>query len=720
MNSTPSPANYDWSRDADGIVTVTMDDPAARVNTMNEHFQEAFAATLDRLESERDSIAGVIIASAKPTWFAGGNLTQLQEADAAHAAEQTARMTHTKSLLRRLEQLGRPVVAALTGAALGGGLEIALACHRRIAAADVPAARFGFPEVSLGLFPGADGITRSVRMFGVQKALQEIILPATRFRAAEALALGLVDEVVPAAEIGDRAREWIRANPAPAQPWDVPGFRVPAGAGPAALTAMPALLRKQLKGAPMPAPRAAMAAAVEGAGFDFATASTIETRYFVQLSNGQVAKNMIKSQFFDMQHITSGGSRPTGIPKYTARKVGVLGAGMMGAGIAYATAKAGIEVVLKDVSLEAATHGKAYSRTVEEKLIARGTSSAERSEAILARIHPTDSFADFAGVDFVIEAVFESVEVKQRVFQQIEGVVERDAVLASNTSTLPITELAEGVQRPEDFIGVHFFSPVDKMALVEIIRGAQTSDAVLARAFDYVQQIRKTAIVVNDSRGFFTSRVIGKFTGEAIAAVAEGIEPASIEQAALQAGYPAGALQLVDELALSLSQQVRRETRAAEEARGGTWVTHPSEEVMDWLVDGAGRLGRKAGAGFYDYDADGRRTRIWPGLREKYGSGRTELPLRDLQERMLFAEALEAVVCLDTGVLTSVPDANIGSLFGIGFPPWTGGVLQYVTQYPGGLDGFIARARELAAAYGERFTPPQSLIERAAAGKAFL
>ncbi|MGW8483033.1 3-hydroxyacyl-CoA dehydrogenase NAD-binding domain-containing protein [Microbacterium sp. NPDC055903] len=729
--ATETYTGYAWAEDADGIVTVTMDDPDSAVNTMNPHFVAALAATVDRLEAERDDIAGVILASAKKSWFAGGDLNLLRAADPAKAEEETAHIEHVKSLLRRLEKLGRPVVAALNGTALGGGLEVALAAHHRIAASDARGAQFGLPEVSLGLLPGGGGITRTVRMLGIQNALQKVILPATRFGAADALEVGIVDEIVPLAELDAAARAWIAANPAPVKPWDEKGFRLPGGAPSspsvaAMLPAMPALLRKQLKGSPMPAPRAAMAAAVEGAYVDFDSASTVETRYLVSLTHGQVAKNMIKAFFFDLQEINAGGSRPsTGaggepLPKYTATKVGVIGAGMMGAAIAYVSAKAGIDVVLKDVSVEAAEKGKDYARSLEEKALARGKTTPEKSEALLGRISTTGDPADFAGVDFVIEAVFESVPVKQGVFQEIEDVVEADAVLGSNTSTLPITLLSEGVKRRSDFIGIHFFSPVDKMPLVEIVRGENTSDEVLAKTFDYVQQIRKTPIVVNDSRGFFTSRVIGRFIAEAVAAVGEGVEPVSVEQAALQAGYPAGALQLLDELTISLSRKIRLETRAAEEAEGGVWVEHPSEAVMDWMVEDVDRPGRKAGGGFYEYSEDGRRTGIWPGLREKYGSGRTVLPLKDLQERMLFAEALDTIDCLDKGVLTSVADANIGSIYGIGFPAWTGGVLQYVNQYEGGLTGFVTRARELASTYGERFEPPASLVARAENGEEYL
>lgn len=713
-----------WKRDDDGVVILTIDDPGSSVNTMNDAYTESMAASVDRLEAERETITGVILTSAKKSFFAGGDLSRLKNHSPERAAEQTAYIERVKEQLRRLEKLGRPVVAAINGTALGGGLEVALAAHRRIVA-DVPGCQIGQPEVTLGLLPGGGGITRTVRMLGLQKALTQVILPGTKYSPREALKVGLVDEVVGSVEeLVPQAKAWIAANPNAIKPWDVKGFEIPGGsaASPALagiLPAMAANLRKQLKGAPMPAPRAALAAAVEGSLLDFDTASLVETRYLVSLTTGQVAKNMINAFFFDLQKIGGGASRPAGYPKTEARKVGVIGAGMMGAGIAYVAAKAGIEVVLKDVSLEAAQRGKGYAVKLEQKAVERGKTTQEQADALLARIHPTADPADFAGVDFVVEAVFESVELKAKVFKEIEDIVEPDALLGSNTSTLPIALLSEGVKRPADFIGIHFFSPVDKMRLVEIVRGKNTSDAALARVFDFVLQIRKTPIVVNDGRGFFTSRVIGKFIGEAVAAVGEGIEPSTIEQAALQAGYPAGALQLLDELTITLTQKIRVETKKAEEAEGKTWVAHPSEPVIDRMIEELGRKGRSTGGGFYEYDAQGKRIGIWPGLREAFRSGSREIPLIDLQERMLFAEAIDAVRCVDDGVLTSAADANIGSLLGIGFPAWTGGVLQYINQYKGGLRGFVTRARELAATYGPHFTPPDSLVAKAEAGSIY-
>ena len=715
-----------WEKGDDGIVVLTMDDPNQGANTMNALYATSMAATVDRLEAEKDDITGVVLTSAKKTFFAGGDLKDMTAEQTESKQEIATRITkgtnEMKAVLRRLESLGKPVVAAINGAALGGGLEIALHTHHRIAA-DVRGNQIGLPEVTLGLLPGGGGVVRTVRLLGIQNALMGVLLQGTRFKPAKAKEAGLIDEVVGSVEeLIPAAKAWIAANPEAEQPWNVKGYKIPGGdpTNPkfaANLPAIPALLRKQIKGANMPAPRAIMAAAIEGAYVDVATADEIETRYFVSLVTGQVAQNMIKAFFFDLQHINGGGSRPEGYDKYTAKKVGVIGAGMMGAAIAYVSAQAGIEVVLKDTNLENAERGKGYSVKLVEKSIAKGKLSQEKGDELLARITPTEKAEDFKGVDLVIEAAFESVEVKNKVFQKIEDIVEPDAILGSNTSTLPITLLAGGVKRQEDFIGIHFFSPVDKMPLVEIIKGEKTSDAVLAKVIDYTLQIRKTPIVVNDSRGFFTSRVIGTFINEALAAVGEGIEPAFIEQAGSQAGYPAPPLQLSDELTLTLMQKIRKETVAAAEAEGVTIPAHGADAVVDWMIEN-GHPSRKDGAGFYEY-TDGKRGLLWQGVRDHYKSGSTEIPLEDLKERMLFAEALETVKCFDEGVLNSVADANIGSIFGIGFPAWTGGVIQYINGYEGGLQGFVDRARDLASKYGSHFEPPASLVEKAARGEKY-
>jgi 3-hydroxyacyl-CoA dehydrogenase/enoyl-CoA hydratase/3-hydroxybutyryl-CoA epimerase len=703
-----------WDKDADGIVTLTLDDPTGSANVMNEHYKDSMHRCVQRLVAEKDSITGVVITSGKKTFFAGGDLKAMIQAGPENAGEIFAEVEEIKRDLRALETLGKPVVAAINGAALGGGLEIALACHHRIAA-DVRGSQIGLPEVTLGLLPGGGGVARTVRMLGIQNAFVSVLSQGTRFKPAQAKELGLIDEVLPTAEeLVPAAKAWIKANPeAHTQPWDAKGYKMPGGtpsspALAAILPSFPALLRKQVKGAPMPAPRAILAAAVEGAQVDFDTATRIESRYFTGLVTGPIAKNMIQAFFFDLQAINAGGSRPEGIGKTPITKIGVLGAGMMGAGIAYVSAKAGFDVVLKDVTLEAAQRGKAYSEKLEAKALERGKTTPEKSSAFLSKITPTADAKDFTGVDFVIEAVFESQELKHKVFGEIEDIVDPNAVLGSNTSTLPITGLASGVKRQEDFIGIHFFSPVDKMPLVEIIKGEKTSDDALARVFDYTLAIGKTPIVVNDSRGFYTSRVIGTFINEALAMLGEGVEPASIEHAGSQAGYPAPPLQLSDELNMELMNKIAVASRKGIEDAGGTYSAHPAEAVVEKMIE-AGRPSRLSGAGFYEY-TDGKRTQLWPGLRETFKSGTSTPPLQDMVDRMLFAEALETQKCFDEGVITTTADANIGSIMGIGFPPWTGGAAQYITGFPGGKAAFVARAKELAARYGDRFTPPASLL----------
>ena len=478
-----------------------------------------------------------------------------------------------------------------------------------------------------------------------------------------------------------------------------------------------------------PAPRAIMSAAVEGAQTDFDTASRIESRYLTNLVVNQQSKDMIQAFFFDLQAINSGSLRPDGVPPHQAVKVGVLGAGMMGAGIAYSCARAGMQVVLKDVERASAEKGKAYSEKLLDKEISRGRSTPAKKAELLERITPTADPADLAGCDLVIEAVFEDPSLKAKVFGEIAAYVNDDALLCSNTSTLPITELAAGVDRPADFIGLHFFSPVDKMPLVEIIRGKETSDVALAKAYDVVQQIRKTPIVVNDSRGFYTSRVIGTMVNEGLAMLAEGVHPVSLERAATQAGYPVGTLQLSDELNMELMRKIRVATEAAAERDGLALPDHPASGVIDTMI-GIGRPSRLAGAGFYEYDESGRRQGLWSGLAEQFPVAAEQPPFRDLQDRMLFVEALETARCFEEGVITSAAAANIGSIMGIGFPANTGGAAQFMTGYQArdadgtpvgeiGLPVFVARADELAQTYGDRFRPTAYLRDLAAQGGAF-
>lgn len=720
-----------YNQDENGLVTLTLDDPQQSANTMRQQFVEDYIAVVEHLEANKADINGVIITSAKSTFFAGGDLRELIAATPDTAPTLIEGTNRLKRSMRILETLGKPVVAAINGAALGGGLELALACHYRIAL-DNPKTRIGFPEVTLGLLPGGGGVVRTVRLLGVIEALTKVLVQGQQLRVGEAKAAGLIDEIAPDSEaMLAAARAWIAENPKATQPWDARGYKMPGGTPThpmlaANLPAIPATLRAQTKGAHYDAPHHIMSVAVEGAAVDIDRAFEIETRYFVDLvCHSPQAKNMTQAFFFDLQAINKGGSRPDGFERWSATKVAVLGAGMMGAGIAYQCARSGIDVVLKDVSLEAAEKGKAYSENLVTKAVKRGKLSQDKADAHLSRITPTDSYDDLAGCDLVIEAVFESPDLKKQVFADTEPVVAADALLCSNTSTLPITDLATGVSRPKDFIGLHFFSPVDKMPLVEIIVGKETSDAALAKAVDVVLQIGKTPIVVNDSRGFFTSRVIGGFVNEAMAMLTEGINPVMIERAGNQAGYPAPPLQLMDELTLTLPAKIMAQNRAGAEAAGVEYVPHPAETVIEQML-AAGREGRSSGAGFYDYDESGHRQKLWPGLFEMFGIENDrhlqvddEDLLKDLSERMLFGEAIETVKCFDEGVITSYADANIGSIFGIGFPPWTGGVAQYIDQYPGGTTGFVARCKELSDRYGDRFTAPASLVAKADAGEPF-
>jgi len=699
-----------WDRKPTGIVILTVGDLVQSGDSA-----DAMAQAVDRLCAEADSITGVILTSGTSGVSADCDISPLLPP--GDAAAVFAHAEQRKAPLRRLEQLGRPVVAAISGAALGGCLEIALACHHRIAL-DAAGSLIGLPEATFGLIPAGGGITRTVRMLGLEKALADVLLSGIRYRPPQALAVGLVDELAETeAEMLTAAEAWILAHPNFAQPWDRPDYQIPGGGPgtPALEATLPTLvpgLRKRTKGANYPALTAILATAVEGAHVDVDTALRLESRHFTSVVLDPVTENMTQAFLLDKPKVEAGDSRPPGFAPHTARRVLVLGAGMMGAGIAYACARAGLDVVLADFSLENAQRGKDHSVDLVSQAVSRGQLTREQGEALLCRIQPADQLAAGADADLVIEAVYEDSGLKQRLFGELEALVAADAVLATNTSTLPITGLAASVRHQEAFIGMHFFSPVHKIALLEIVVGERTSDATLARAVDIARQIGKTPIVVNDSRGFFTSRVISKFLDEAIAMVAEGLDPSSIEQAGLQTGYPAAPLQLLDELTLTLPRKIRDEAKAATVAAGGTWTEHGSEPVLDRLIDEYGRKGRSSGGGFYDY-VDGKRAGLWPGLREHFTKPGHAIPFEDMKERMLFAESIDTVRCLDEGVLRSAPEANIGSILGIGFPAWTGGVLQYINTYPGGPVGFAARAHQLAKDYGPRFEPPRSLIELA-------
>ncbi|MEX5741314.1 3-hydroxyacyl-CoA dehydrogenase NAD-binding domain-containing protein [Acinetobacter baumannii] len=699
-----------YEKNADNIVILTLDSTGQSANTMNAEFRDSLDEVTQNLKAETE-LSGVIFRSAKKTFFAGGDLDELIQVQPEHATDFFNMVEKLKGHLRTIETLGVPVVAALNGTALGGGWEIALSCHHRIAIND-PKSKFGLPEVTLGLLPGGGGIVRMVRLLGLQNAFP-FLMEGKQFGVDKAKSLGLIhDTAENEQELLDKAIAWIKANPKSQQPFDVKRYKIPGGdpktpAVAQVLAIAPAMLKDKTKGC-YPAPEAIMAASVEGAQVDVDTALRIESRYFTQLATGQISKNMIGTFWHGLNAIKSGASRPADIAKWQATKVGVLGAGMMGAGIAYATAIKGIPVILKDVSVENAEKGKAYSQKLLDKRVSQGRMTAEKRDQILSLITATASAEDLQGCDLIIEAVFENQELKAKVTQEAEQYLAPNGVMASNTSTLPITGLAQASKNDKAFIGLHFFSPVDKMQLVEIIKGKNTSAETLAKAYDFVQQIGKTPIVVNDSRGFFTSRVFGTFIQEGMRLLAEGVHPARIEMAALKAGMPVGPLAIQDEVSLTLTEHVASETRKALQAEGKELPKTPVDEVIHTMIHELNRKGKAAGAGFYDYPENGKK-HLWEGLNRWQKDH--DISEQDMIDRILFVQALDTLRCYEEGVLESVIDANVGSIFGIGYAPWTGGAIQFLNQY--GIDKAQKRAEELAAKYGERFTPPTLLKTKA-------
>ena len=703
-----------YEKNADNIVILTLDSPNQSANTMNADFRVALEDIVSKLQADAE-ISGIIFRSAKKTFFAGGDLDELIQAEPDHATTFFNMIEEMKAKLRYIETRGIPVVAALNGTALGGGWELALGCHHRIALNDAKA-KFGLPEVTLGLLPGGGGVVRMVRLLGLQNAFP-FLMEGKQFGVDKAKSLGLIhDTAETEEELFEKALTWVKANPISQQPFDVKGYKIPGGdpktpAVAQILAIAPAMLRDKTKGC-YPAPEAIMAAAVEGAQVDVDTALSIESRYFTYLATGQISKNMIGTFWHGLNAIKSGASRPKDIAKWKATKVGVLGAGMMGAGIAYVTASKGIQVVLKDVTLENAEKGKAYSQKLLDKKVSQGRLTAEKRDQVLSLITATANAADLKGCDLIIEAVFENPELKAKVTQEAESYLVNDGIIASNTSTLPITELAKASKDDSHFIGLHFFSPVDKMQLVEIIKGKNTSAETLAKAYDYVQQIGKTPIVVNDSRGFFTSRVFGTFVQEGLRLLAEGVHPAKIEMAALKAGMPVGPLAIQDEVSLTLSEHVANETRKALQAEGKDLQRSGADDVIETMIHQFQRKGKAEGAGFYDYPENGKK-HLWEGL--SHWKKDTEISEQEMIDRFLFVQSLDTLRCLEEGVLESVIDANVGSIFGIGFAPWTGGALQFLNQY--GLEKALIRANTLEVKYGVRFKAPQLLIDKAHAGE---
>lgn len=692
---------------ANGIATITFDEQGSPVNTMCLQWQDDLDAIAAQVVKDKAQLKGIVLASAKSTFFAGADLKGVMRSTAADGPRVFREIERIKKNFRTIETQGLPVVSCLNGAALGGGWEVALVGHHRIAVNN-PKIQFGLPEITLGLIPGGGGITKMTRVLGLMAA-QPYILESQLFGPEEALKIGVVHELVATPEeLLPRALAYIDAAQGKPEActhvWDRKVYKMPGGtpsnpkiAG--MLSVAPAVLKQKTRGL-YPAPEAALAAMVEGAMVDFDTAMRIESRYLAGLMVGPVARNMINTFFFNMNAIKGRQSRPKDVPRYQPKKVGILGAGMMGSGIAYAQATKGIATVLKDVSLEAGKKGKSYTTKLTQKRVDKGQMSAEKQQGILNLITPTASVADLQGCDLIIEAVFEQRELKATVTKEAEPMLAEGGFFASNTSTLPISGLAEASAQPAKFVGIHFFSPVDRMKLVEIIRGKDTDDETIARAYDYVQALGKLPIVVNDSRGFYTSRTFGTFVMEGAAMLGEGIPAPVIENAAMQAGMPVGPLAVLDETALSLSVHVLEQTRIDFQKEGKQYVATPGETLVERMVKEHQRPGRAAGGGFYDYPEGGKK-HLWPELKNLFEKPGVDWNLQDVKDRLLYRQAVETARCLAEGVLTSVHDGNIGSIFGIGFPAWTGGALQFI--YGQGIEAFEQRCAELAARYGSGF-----------------
>ncbi len=699
--------NIRYSVDGDGIALLLIDVAGRPMNVLTPGFQSDLAECIQRVATDA-AVRGVVIGSAKSSFMAGADIKDMVGAyDRGITAAEASKFSYElSSLLRRLETCGKPVAAAINGVALGGGFEVALACHYRVIA-DEPKAGVGLPEVKIGLLPGGGGTQRVPRLVGVTEALK-LITEGRQLSPADALKKGLVHEVAPRDEIVERARQWILKGGEGVQPWDKKGFRVPGGVGqtsPAAAQTFMAgtALTAKTTQRNYPAPLAILSCVYEGTQVPIDQGLRIESKYFGQLLAGPVARNLMRTMFVNKGLADKLARRPAGPPKTQVRRLGILGAGMMGAGVAYVSALAGMEVVLIDSTLELAEKGKAYSRALLAKDVERGKRTQADADAILARIKPTVSYDDLAGSDLVIEAVFESREIKADVTQKTEAVIPKNAVFASNTSTLPITGLAQASKRPTQFIGIHFFSPVDKMPLVEIILGKKTSEDTLARALDYVGQLRKTPIVVNDSRGFYTSRCFGTYVYEGMAMLQEGVNPALIENAAKMAGMPVGPLAVADEVTIDLQWKVIKQT---EQDLGRKFVKPVAYDVVQKFVEELKRPGRRFGAGFYDYPKDAKK-HLWPGLRDTFPLAFRQLETEEVVKRMMYIQALETTRCMEEGVVTTAAEADLGSILGWGFPAWTGGTLSYIDTI--GIRAFVAECERMSKRYGKRFKPSKWL-----------
>ena len=721
-------ATFKFAVDNDGIATATFDVPGRSMNTLTAAALKDITAIAERVKTDA-AIKGLVITSGKPTGFcAGADIGEMEGNAGVKAAELTENEKLNRQfegafgfnrVLRGLETCGKPVAAAINGLALGGGLEVTLACHYRVVG-DNPKIQLGLPEAKIGLLPGAGGTQRLPRLIGAMNALP-LILEGKPSTPQEALKLGFVHAVVPAGTEVGAAKEWIKTKGDAVQPWDKKDFKIPGGTphspgGGTAFVMGNAMLRKQSYGN-YPAQLSIMKCVYEGIQVPIDAGLRIESRYFAALSAHPTAKNMMRSLFLSMQELGKGARRPKDEAPTDAKKVGIIGAGMMGAGIAYVQAVAGIETVLIDQTIEAAEKGKSYAAGLLAKQVERGKMAKEKADGILALITPTTDYAALKGADLVVEAVFENRDIKATVTKAAEAVIPETAVFGSNTSTLPITGLAEASIRPESFIGIHFFSPVDKMGLVEIILGKKTNPHAVAVAVDYVKKIKKTPIVVNDSRGFYTSRCFGTYVAEGQEMLAEGIAPAIVDNVGRMTGMPRGPLELADDVALDLAYKVREQTK---KDLGSAYVAGPSDALIEALVVKEGRLGRKNGKGFYDYPANKGPKTLWPGLADLVKITTTEAEpaaVDELKKRFLYRQAVEAARCYAENVVTDPRDADVGAILGWGFAPWTGGPISLIDTV--GLKKFVEECDRMAQAYGARFAPPQLLRDMAAKGETF-
>ncbi|WP_070156157.1 3-hydroxyacyl-CoA dehydrogenase NAD-binding domain-containing protein [Sphingobium phenoxybenzoativorans] len=705
-----------FETDADGIATLTIDVPGQSMNVIGPEFIADLSAAIDRIAGE-EAIKGAVIRSGKDSGFMGGMDLKALPAMLAPGPDGKMDMATVfdkvfvlNALFRRLETCGKPVACAIEGTCVGGGFELALACHYRVVG-DSAKTQLGLPEIMIGLFPGGGGSQRLPRITGVQTALI-YMLQGKLFRPAEAAMLKVVDAVVPQGTTTDAAKAWLKANPdASIQPWDKKDFKFPGGAGgfnPAFIQtfigAVPMTMKQTQR--TMNAPIALLSAVYEGALLPFDRAIRIESKYFAKVVVDPQARNMIRTLFVNKQAAERGARRPKGEAKAPTIKLAMLGAGMMGAGIATVSAQAGIDVVLLDRDMASAEKGKAHAESVLSKRLGKGM-TPEKLATTLARITPTADFADLAGADFVIEAVFEDRAIKADATHKTEAVLGADTIFGSNTSTLPITGLAQAWSKPENFIGVHFFSPVEKMPLVEIIVGEKTGPQAIAKALDYVAQIKKTPIVVHDSRGFYTSRCFGTYVQEGAELIAEGVTPALIENAGKQLGMPVGPLAVSDEVSIELGYKVMK---AAKADLGDAYKHQASDDVMAKMVE-LGRMGRKNGKGYYDYPDDGKKL-LWPGLADQFPPAAAQPSVEDVRERLLYRQLIECARCFEEGVLETPEDGDVGAVFGWGFAPSTGGPFSHMDTV--GIAHVVKVLDRLAQAHGDRFAPTQQLRDMAA------